>query len=176
MGCFPFAHHYSGNHYCFLFLRVLRCFSSPGSLLQSYVFTLGLMGFPIRIPLDLRMIGSSPGLFAAFHVLHRLSVPRHSPCALVTCRIDARARYEVLKDLAACNPDGFVARIRPLVPRRIACQQQRVTVSLPEGCIGCPIQGPHALGLVTTLVPHRHHAHRRAWCGSPPRRRVSAKS
>ena len=25
-----FARHYSQNHYCFLFLRILRCFSSPG--------------------------------------------------------------------------------------------------------------------------------------------------
>ena len=32
LGCSPFARHYLGNHYCFLFLRVLRCFSSPGLL------------------------------------------------------------------------------------------------------------------------------------------------
>ena len=31
LGYFHFARHYSGNHFCFLFLRVLRCFSSPGS-------------------------------------------------------------------------------------------------------------------------------------------------
>ena len=31
LGCSPFARHYWGNHCCFLFLRVLRCFSSPGS-------------------------------------------------------------------------------------------------------------------------------------------------
>ena len=31
LGCFLFARHYSGNHYCFLFLWLLRCFSSPGS-------------------------------------------------------------------------------------------------------------------------------------------------
>ena len=30
LGYSPFARHYSGNHYCFLFLRLLRCFSSPG--------------------------------------------------------------------------------------------------------------------------------------------------
>ena len=30
LGCSPFARHYLGNHYCFLFLRLLRCFSSPG--------------------------------------------------------------------------------------------------------------------------------------------------
>ena len=29
LGCSPFARHYWGNHFCFLFLRVLRCFSSP---------------------------------------------------------------------------------------------------------------------------------------------------
>ena len=30
LGYSPFARHYLGNHYCFLFLRLLRCFSSPG--------------------------------------------------------------------------------------------------------------------------------------------------
>ena len=32
LGYSHFDRHYSGNHFCFLFLRVLRCFSSPGSL------------------------------------------------------------------------------------------------------------------------------------------------
>ena len=31
LGCSPVARHYWGNHSCFLFLRVLRCFSSPRS-------------------------------------------------------------------------------------------------------------------------------------------------
>ena len=31
LGSFPFARRYSGNRCFFLFLRVLRCFSSPGS-------------------------------------------------------------------------------------------------------------------------------------------------
>ena len=31
LGCSPFARHYLGNHYCFLLLWVLRCFSSPRS-------------------------------------------------------------------------------------------------------------------------------------------------
>jgi hypothetical protein len=39
----PFARRYLGNHCCFLFLRVLRCFSSPGSLLQ-------LNGFGLQVP------------------------------------------------------------------------------------------------------------------------------
>ena len=31
LGCSPFARHYLGNHCCFLFLQVLRCFSSLDS-------------------------------------------------------------------------------------------------------------------------------------------------
>ena len=36
LGCSRFARHYSGNHYCFLFLRLLRCFTSPGVALKPY--------------------------------------------------------------------------------------------------------------------------------------------
>ena len=32
LGCSHFDRHYFGNHCCFLFHRVLRCFSSPGWL------------------------------------------------------------------------------------------------------------------------------------------------
>ena len=32
LGSSHFDRHYSGNHYCFLFLRLMRCFSSPGLL------------------------------------------------------------------------------------------------------------------------------------------------
>jgi hypothetical protein len=34
-----FAHHYSRNHNCFLFLRVLRCFTSPRSHQPAYTFS-----------------------------------------------------------------------------------------------------------------------------------------
>ena len=53
LGYSPFARRYLGNHYCFLFLRVLRCFSSPGALLILKSFrtgdpTLLGSGCPIR--------------------------------------------------------------------------------------------------------------------------------
>ena len=53
LGCFPFARRYLENRFFFLFLRVLRCFSSPGLPLVSYVFTykylrVAQVGFPIR--------------------------------------------------------------------------------------------------------------------------------
>ena len=38
LASFPFARRYLGNRVCFLFLRVLRCFSSPRCLM-SYYFT-----------------------------------------------------------------------------------------------------------------------------------------
>jgi hypothetical protein len=38
LGSSAFAHHYSRNHYCFLFLRVLRCFTSPRSHQPHYEF------------------------------------------------------------------------------------------------------------------------------------------
>src|SRR6188472_2770452 len=40
------------------------------------------VGFPIRKSPGQRLVSSSPGLFAAAHVLHRLLAPRHPPCAL----------------------------------------------------------------------------------------------
>ena len=41
-------------------------------------------GFPIRTSSDQRFVGNSPRHNAASHVLHRLSMPRHPPYALVT--------------------------------------------------------------------------------------------
>jgi len=46
LGYSPFDRHYSGNHYCFLFLRVLRCFSSPGCHPASRMAALHAAGFP----------------------------------------------------------------------------------------------------------------------------------
>jgi hypothetical protein len=55
LGSSPFARHYSGNHYCFLFLWVLRCFSSPGWRLLGDPVLTG-PGFPIRRSPDQRLL------------------------------------------------------------------------------------------------------------------------
>ena len=39
-------------------------------------------GFPIRTPSDHSSVDNSPRTIAASHVLHRLLMPRHPPCAL----------------------------------------------------------------------------------------------
>ena len=60
LGSSDFARHYSRNHCCFLFLRVLRCFSSPGSpcitiySLCNNAILLALSSL-IRISTDLRI-------------------------------------------------------------------------------------------------------------------------
>ena len=49
LGSSPFARHYLGNHFYFLFLRVLRCFSSPRSLTTVVVrLSFRQSGCPIR--------------------------------------------------------------------------------------------------------------------------------
>lgn len=80
LGCAAFARHYLRYHCCFLFLLLLRCFSSEGSLLVSRYHLYG--GLPHSDIRGLSVICTSPRLFAAYHVFRRLSVPRHPPCAL----------------------------------------------------------------------------------------------
>jgi hypothetical protein len=41
------------------------------------------MGFPHSEIFGSKCVGNSPKLIAAYHVLHRLSVPRHPPNALI---------------------------------------------------------------------------------------------
>ena len=71
----------------FLFLRVLRCFSSPGSPLHCRCRNRFRRVAPFGNP-RIRDICSSPWLIAACHVLRRLREPRHPSCALVTFLYD----------------------------------------------------------------------------------------
>ena len=74
LGSFPFARRYSGNRFFFLFLRLLRCFSSPGSLPYTIysctdTWSLSMWVPPFRYP---RLMGYLL-LPAAFRSLSRLS-------------------------------------------------------------------------------------------------------
>ncbi len=67
LGCSGFARRYYRNRGCFLFLRVLRWFTSPGSLAPAYVFSgpcpdfVGA-GFPIRTSPDQSLLAAPRGL------------------------------------------------------------------------------------------------------------------
>jgi hypothetical protein len=54
-------------------------------------------GFPIRTSSDPRSVDSSPRHNAASHVLHRLPVPRHPPCALKHLQTQNQKLYKTLK-------------------------------------------------------------------------------
>ena len=62
LGCCAFARHYLRNHFCFLFLRVLRCFSSPGSPGTWYHACRGQAGCPIRKSVLKRVFAPGHGL------------------------------------------------------------------------------------------------------------------
>ena len=82
LGSAAFAHHYSRYHCCFLFLPLLRCFSSGGSPPHSWITGLQPVGLPHSDIQGSKLICSYPWLFAACHVLPRLREPRHPPHAL----------------------------------------------------------------------------------------------
>ncbi len=84
LGSFLFARRYLGNRFFFLFLQLLRCFSSLR--LPSLTLTVNDNTSRYWVPHS-DISGSlltycSPKPFVVRHVLHRLLVPRHSPCAL----------------------------------------------------------------------------------------------
>ena len=80
LASFPFARRYLGNRGCFLFLRVLRCFSSPRYLIRTYFTQYGMTGHcSSRVPPfgHLRVIGYVL-LTVAFRSLSR---PSSAPSA-----------------------------------------------------------------------------------------------
>jgi hypothetical protein len=71
----------------FLFLGLLRCFTSPSSLICAYVFSalypdITLDGLPHSEISGSKAVSAYPKLIAGSRVLHRLLVPRHPPHAL----------------------------------------------------------------------------------------------
>ena len=104
LGYSAFARHYLRNHFCFLFLRVMRCFSSPGWPLRTgaggTVARAGLPHSEIRGSGD---ICSSPRLIAACHVLLRLRQPRHPSCALLSFLYDLSIFQSVRTSLGSLS-------------------------------------------------------------------------
>ena len=102
------ARHYLRNHCYFLFLRVLRCFSSPGSPTASMRCDgITSIGFPHSDIRGSRGICPSPRLFAACHVLLRLREPQASPM-----RPFSLSLVSSNGTLSACPPDGGPRRGR----------------------------------------------------------------
>ena len=80
LGCSDFARHYFRNHFCFLFLRVLRCFSSPGWLLAcARCLVFYQTGCPIQRSWDLCLFAATPSfsqLITSFFAFMSLGIHR----------------------------------------------------------------------------------------------------
>jgi hypothetical protein len=102
LGCSPFARRYLENRICFLFLRLLRCFSSARSPLT---LAGGLPHSEIFVSTSVR---DSTKLIAAVHVLHRLSAPRHPPYALFRFAVSLR-HVLLLRAARVSTSNAFVS-------------------------------------------------------------------
>ena len=171
LGYSPFARRYSGNRVFFLFLEVLRCFSSLGSRRATYGFSDGRLGitpagFPHSgIPGSMPACGS-PGLIAACHALHRFPAPRHPPFALSSlttnfCCLRRRSlgytresSYSIVKELRGQGRDTRIAfalggddRSRtgdPLLAKQVLSQLSYIPNSLFWWAFLGSNQGPRA--------------------------------
>ena len=108
LGSFAFARRYLRNHCCFLFLRVLRCFTSPGVALGGYGLTprappFPAVGCPIRRSTDQSVLAAPRGLsqLAASFVALRCQGIRRMP---VSACVDNRVRAPVFKHGGPLGP------------------------------------------------------------------------
>ena len=90
LGFSVFARRYLQNNFCFLFLQVLRCFTSLSMLLGNATLghtTLLVWGFPIQKSPDRRLLGTSPKRIAAWSRLSSLVRAKASTvCSYVPIR------------------------------------------------------------------------------------------
>ena len=102
---------------CFLFLQVLRWFTSLSSLLETYGFSFRILHFQRSGLPHSEIFGSTPvcgfpKLIAADHVLHRLPSPRHPPYAL--------------SSLIITFAFGARSTIRRVCPSIFSCQRPQI--------------------------------------------------
>ena len=85
LGSSAFARHYLRNHCYFLFLRVLRCFSSPRSPCGSIAAVPGSLpaGFPIRTSAGHKAFAPHRGFSQLVTSFFASESHRHPPCALL---------------------------------------------------------------------------------------------
>ena len=113
-------------------------------------------GFPHSDISGSRDICSSPKLIAAYHVFHRLPVPRHSPCALV------RLTFQTFFQNIWYPLDSLLLPTKIIVtlPFEIAIFLKRtyynlcfaVIIQFSRYVFECPFQGPQNRTISTLLV------------------------
>ena len=116
LGYSPFARRYLGNHYCFLILRVLRCFSSPGLPSDKSEYQVfNLVGCPIRTPADRWVCAPPRGfsqLVASFIASGSLGIPR---ALLITFRALSRPVFAWFSPCSFAKKYKHIASLRRLL-------------------------------------------------------------
>ena len=106
LASFPFARRYLGNRCFFLFLRVLRCFSSPGFLLYTYLIQYRILKHYLKwVPSfgNLRVNGYLL-LTAAYRSLSRpSSAPSAKASALCSFSLDLMSAWSSVKSGLSFN-------------------------------------------------------------------------
>ena len=87
-------------------------------------------GFPIRRSPDQCAFDHSPGHIAAYHVLLRLSTPRHPPCTLSSLTTLMRGRQRPI-----ARPPSESSRLSTL---KIKIREPRLSGSAPQPTPGSP--------------------------------------
>ena len=121
----------------FLFLRLLRCFTSPGLAPTDYEFIRRYPakrdGLPHSEIHGSKPVCGSPWLIAAYHVLHRLLAPRHSPLALSSLITN----YYFSSSRVRVSPDNSSDLLLPCY----VCNFQRTTAFPPKVVIWKALAG-----------------------------------
>ena len=150
-----FARHYLRNHGCFLFLWVLRCFTSPRSLQLPYVFRQ-------RSP-DITPVSFEVSLFGDPRIEARLPAPRGlsqvttsfiGSWCLGTHRLPLVACYFTTKMLASTVQFSRNGRAQVTIPCGDGSAGPRRKVLLAQPTL----QGPTACLGIVSLVSRFHSA------------------
>jgi hypothetical protein len=163
----PFAHHYSGNRGCFLFLRVLRCFTSPRYHQPPYAFRrrrrpMTAARFPhsetpgskpgCRLPGEYRRLqrpSSAPGTKASTVCPKKLgtyTTNKHNYSCIAETG-DARVHCAVLKkqtEPGRPNP-ASAGKNLPAVTEDPATRLQEARRPFPQDPTACPLPAGPAL-------------------------------
>ena len=127
-------------------------------------------GSPIRTPSDHRPFTNSPRLIAGHHVLHRLLIPRHPPCALThsphikTCSKPDNTQQQTITTI-------IHQMLASTIHKQKQQQEKQHTVPVPPQPNNVPTHALHTPSKEHTTHAHNTptKAHHESFCDVPPK-------
>ena len=122
-----------------------------------------MLGYPIRTSSDQRSVDNSPRHIAASHVLHRLPMPRHPPCALTHLHTTKK-----LHKTSHTPPPGGMRRFRCSQPLSTNQTPHPTTKRGDNSTTACCLRTQQCVWQPAPAIPNRHPI-----CCAPSRRHYS---